>query len=147
MPYPEITTGIRTVVFPDPVVKVRTWVRRFDLFDHVYPSLPANYAGKLPFLIVRESGGSGAHDRVYTRVRLQFECWAADSSDTSRAAQQLAALIRAWDQYDDVWNPLVIQDPTDMPDPDSGTPVHRLAAEVSFVGEEQEIPILSTEGA
>lgn len=147
MAYPAITTGVHAVVFPDPVVKLRAWVQRFESFGRVYSEEPSSFATKLPFLIVRESGGPGVHDRIYTRVRLQFECWATDSAKSSAAAQQLAALIRVWDQYEDVWNPLIIQDPTDMPDPDSGTPVHRLAAEVSFVGEEQEISILSIEGA
>lgn len=145
MPYPEVAGGVPVIVFPDPVVKVRSWVRRFNGFDRVYPRLPAQHLTKMPFLIVRESGGPGAHDRIYTRVRLQFECWAEDSADSSSAAQSLAALIRVWDEYDDVWNPVIIQDPTYMPDPDTGTPVHRLAAEVSFVGED--ITILSTEGA
>lgn len=144
MPYPD-PAGIRAVVFPDPVVAVRTWVRRVGLYERVYPRLPANFKQNLPFLIVRESGGAGAHDRLFTRVRLQFECWADDSDKSSKDAQRLAALLRVWDEYEDVWNPLVIQDPSDMPDPDTGTPVHRLAAEVSFVGEEEQI--LSTEGA
>lgn len=145
MPYPDPAAGIRGVVFPDPVVMVRGWVRAAGLYSNVYPRLPANFETRLPFLIVRESGGPGEHDRIYSRARLQFECWAADSDRSSRDARWLAALLRVWDQYADVWNPVIIQDPTDMPDPDSGTPVHRLAAEVSFVGEE--LPILSTEGA
>lgn len=145
MPYPDPERGIDIVVFPDPVEAVRLWVRRVGLYERVYPHVPSNALQRLPFLVVRESGGPGVHDRVFTRVRLQCECWAGDSGASSAAARRLAALIRAWDQYDDVWNPIVFQDPTDMPDPDTGTPVHRLAAEVSFVGEEE--PILSTEGA
>lgn len=136
MPYPDAAAGVAAVVFPDPVVKVRAWVRRFELFDNVSPALPASHKEKLPFLIVRESGGPGVHDRIYTRVRLQFECWADDSAKTSVQARTLAALLLAWDEYEDVWNPVIIQDPTYMPDPDSGLPVHRLAAEISFVGED-----------
>lgn len=136
MPYPDAGTGVAAVLFPDPVAKVRAWVRRFELFDNVYPALPASHKEKLPFLIVRESGGPGVHDRIYTRVRLQFECWAADSDQSSTQARTLAALLLAWDAYADVWNPSIIQDPTYMPDPDSGLPVHRLAAEISFVGED-----------
>lgn len=136
MPYPDAAAGVAAVVFPDPVVKVRAWVRRFELFDKVYPALPASHKEKLPFLIVRESGGPGVHDRIYTRVRLQFECWAEDSDQSSVHARTLAALLLAWDAYEDVWNPVIIQDPTYMPDPDSGLPVHRLAAEISFVGED-----------
>ena len=136
MPYPDASAGVSAVVFPDPVVKVRAWVRRFALFDRVYPEIPAKHEEKLPFLLVRESGGPGIHDRIYTRVRLQFECWAEDSSESSEQARTLAALVLAWDAYDDVWNPTLIQDPTYMPDPDTGRPVHRLAAEISFVGED-----------
>lgn len=145
MPYPDPAAGIRALVFPDPVVALRSFVTRAGLYTRVYPRLPARFEEKLPFLIVRESGGPGIHDRVYSRALLQLECWAEDSEDSSRDARWLAALLRVWDQYEDVWNPRVIQDPSDMPDPDTGTPVHRLAAEVSFVGEEE--PILSTEGA
>ena len=145
MPYEPIGKQITVTVFPDPVVATKTWLARFQVFDRIYSSLPADHQSKLPFLVIRESGGPGVHDRVFTRNRLQFECWAADSSDSSRLAQLLKGLLLAWDQHDDVWNPVVIQDPTDMPDPDTGLPVHRLAAEVSFVGEDH--PILSAEGA
>ncbi|MCW1803874.1 hypothetical protein [Brachybacterium squillarum] len=145
MPYPDPAAGIRAVVFPDPVVAVRSWVRRAGLYQRVYPRLPAKHLEKRPFLIVSESGGTGPHDGIYTRVRLQFECWHEDSDESSQAARWLASLLLVWDEYEDVWNPRIIQDPTDLPDPETGAPVHRLAAEVSFVGEEQEI--LSTEGA
>lgn len=144
MPYLDPTGGIRAVVFPDPVVAVRSWVQRAGLYERVYPRLPAKHTEKRPFLIVSESGGTGPHDRIFTRVRLQFECWAEDSDESAEAARRLASLLLVWDQYADVWNPRIIQDPTDQPDPDTGSPVHRLAAEVSFVGEEQEI--LSPEG-
>lgn len=145
MPYPDLSGGIRALVFPDPVVAVRSWVQRAGLYQRVYPALPARHLEKRPFLIVSESGGPGPHDLVFTRVRLQFECWDEDSDESSQAARFLAALLLVWDEYDDVWNPRIIQDPTNMPDPDTGSPVHRLAAEVSFVGEDTEI--LSTEGA
>lgn len=136
MPYPDATTGVAAVVFPDPVAKVRAWALRFAQFERVYSALPASHATRLPFVIVRESGGPGVHDRIYSRVRLQFECWAEDSDQSSTNARTLAALLLAWEEYEDVWNPVIIQDPTYMPDPDSGLPVHRLAAEISFVGED-----------
>lgn len=136
MPYPDAAAGVAAVLFPDPVVKVKDWLSSFEMFTSVYSALPADHKDKLPFLIVRESGGPGAHDRIYTRARLQFECWADKSSTSSLHARTLAALLLAWDAYDDVWNPSIIQDPTYMPDPDTGLPVHRLAAEISFVGED-----------
>lgn len=136
MPYPDAAAGVSAVLFPDPVAQFRTWAKRFTQFERVYSALPARHAEKLPFVIVRESGGAGVHDRIYSRARLQFECWADDSGTSSENARTLAALLLAWDEYADVWNPVIIQDPTYMPDPDSGLPVHRLAAEISFVGED-----------
>lgn len=143
MAYPEIEQGGPTViVFPDPVELTLAWLKRFARFTRVHSSLPANFKQRLPFVVVRDSGGPGIHDEVYSRARLQFECWAANSTESSAAARELAAVIRAWDRYEDVWRPRLIQEPTYMPDPDTGIPVHRLAAEVSFVGEEQAVPIL-----
>jgi len=145
MPYPSVDGGVAAVVFPDPIVMVRGWLRRFVGLERVYLEQPADFESKLPFVIVRESGGPGVHDRVYARVRLQFEVWAQDSMESAKGAQNAAALLRAWPEYEDVWNPQIIQDPTYMPDPDTGIPVHRLAAEISFVGEAT--TILSSEGA
>lgn len=143
MAYPEIEQGGPTVIiFPDPVEATRAWIKRFKRFERVYSALPARHAERIPFVVVRDSGGPGVHDEVFSRARLQFECWNADSADSSAAARELAAVLRAWDRYADVWRPVLIQDPTYMPDPDTGCPVHRLAVEVSFVGEEQAVPIL-----
>lgn len=139
MPYPVVSGSMRAVVFPDPVVEVRNFIRSTGLADRVFSRVPAGYEKKLPFVVVRESGGPGLYDRVFTRVRFQFECWAKESTESSDMARRLAGLLCSWDEYADVWNPRIIQNPSDMPDPDTGIPVHRLAVEVSFVGEEKEI--------
>lgn len=127
---------MRTVMFPDPVREVITYLARHIDADFSQEPRPDDHRG----LYVQVVDGGGTHyEKVMDDARVIVEVSHEDSVVASEQARVCDALLRAYATSVGRWLATVSR-PHYEPDPDMRVPVYQLTHTLRFRGVEVDVP-------
>lgn len=127
---------MRTVMFPDPVAEVITYLAQHIDAEFSQAPRPDDHRG----LYVQIVDGGGTHyERVMDDARVIVEVSHEDSVVASEQARRCDALLRAYATPVGRWLN-TINRPHYEPDPDMRVPVYQLTHTLRFRGVEVDVP-------
>lgn len=127
---------MKTVMFPDPVSEVITYLAQYIDADFSQEPRPHNHHG----LYVRVVDGGGAHyEKVMDDARVIVEVSHEDSAAASERARLCDALMRVYATPVGRWLNTISR-PHYEPDPDRRVPVYQLTHTLRFRGVEVDVP-------